>query len=147
MMTMGIYKKSTQKRAQAYLRKLEKRDQMMRLFNDHDAALIDDVRHEFDALLMVPLTPRDIKLAFEKAVAKVVLRRTNPRSAPASQESRAKLALALTYMTQEAAFGLNIKFPPSVQHLADKTVDELTEVECKRLTKAGMKAHREALGL
>jgi hypothetical protein len=45
-------------------------------FNDHDAALIDDIRKEFDALLFVPLTPRDIKLAFEKAVATVVLRRT-----------------------------------------------------------------------
>jgi hypothetical protein len=147
MTTMGIYKKSTQKRAQAYLHKLEKRDKMMRQFSDHDAALIDDVRREFDALLMVPLTPRDIKLAFEKAVAAVVLRRMNPRKAKASQQSLAALSLALTYMTQEAAFGLNIKFPPSVQHLADKTMDELTETECRRLTKAGMKAHREALGV
>lgn len=143
---MATYKKSTQTRARAYLRKIEKRDQMMRLFNDHDAALIDDVRREFDALLMVPLTPADIKLTFEKAVAKVILRR-GKAGARASQESLAKLSLALTYMTQERAFGLDIKFPPSVQHLADKEIDRLTDAECKRLTKAGMRAHRKALGV
>lgn len=117
------------------------------LFTDHDAALIDDIRREFDALLMVPLTPRDIKIAFEKAVAAVILRRLKPNRAKASQASRAALSLALTYMTQEAAFGLDIKFPPRVQHLADKAMDELTETECKRLTKAGIEAHRKALGL
>jgi hypothetical protein len=118
----------------------------MRLFNDHDAALIDDVRREFDALLFVPLTPRDIKLAFEKAVSKVVLRRTKG-GGMASQASLAKLSLAMTYMTQEKAFGLDIKFPAKLRHLTNIPIDQLTEVECNKLAEAGMKAHRKALGL
>jgi hypothetical protein len=140
------YKKSTQTRARAYLRKLKKRGQMMRLFDSHDAALIDDVRREFDALLFVPLTPRDIKLTFEQAVAKVVLRRSKP-SARASQATLAKLSLAMTYMTQEKAFGLDIRFPARLKHLTDIPIDQLTEAECNRLAEAGMKAHRKALGI
>ncbi len=175
----------------------EKQKEMCRLFNDHDACLIDDLRREFDALLMVPLTPRDIKLTFEKAVVKVAATRSLPiRSgfgadaklvcpgcnhdphksncvAPvidaagnvdwcqcgthfvrlvsaaekALTEARAKLNLAIVYMTQEAAFGLYITFPPEVQHLADKRIGDLTAAECNRLAKAGMKAHHKALGL
>jgi len=59
----------------------------------------------------------------------------------------AELQLAIVFMSQERAFGLIIDFPPEVKHLADKPIGTLTTKECLRLATAGMKAHREALGL
>ncbi len=75
---MATSKRILKARKARVAREAEVEKQKCRLFNDHDAALIDDIRCELDALLMVPLTPRDIKLTFEKAVAKVVVARSLP---------------------------------------------------------------------
>lgn len=66
--------------------------------------------------------------------------------APTSQ-ALAKLHMAIIYMSQEAAFGLKIEFPPEVSHLTEKKLEDLTEEECKQLARAGMTAHAKALGL
>ena len=67
--------------------------------------------------------------------------------AKASNKARAELQMAIVYMSQESAFGLQIEFPPEVRHLVDKPIGELTTRECRKLAKAGMKAHCEALGI
>ena len=67
--------------------------------------------------------------------------------AKASSEALAKLQMAIIYMSQEGAFGLTVVFPSEVKYLADKPIGTLTTKECLRLATAGMKAHREALGL
>ncbi len=57
-----------QKRTKAYKKAIDR-------FNDRDAALIDDIRKELDYLLVVPVTPAQVKMLFEKAVARVVVGR------------------------------------------------------------------------
>lgn len=64
-----------------------------------------------------------------------------------TSETAARLHLAIHCMAQEAAFGVTIKFPPEVQHLADKPMGELTEEETKTLADAGIKARFDALGI
>lgn len=62
-----------------------------------------------------------------------------------SLKTSARLYMTITYMAQEAGFGLTILFPSYLQHLVDKPMDQLTEDEAELLIEAGMKAHREAL--
>jgi hypothetical protein len=71
----------------------------------------------------------------------------NRETTTVTSETAARLHLAIHCMAQEAAFGVTIKFPPEVQHLADKTMGELTEDEARTLADAGIKARFEALGI
>ena len=65
---------------------MAQRKRAVKAFTDHDAALIDDIRKAFDRQLKldqgIPADAQKVKvvIAFERAVAGVVLERTRERN-------------------------------------------------------------------